>query len=90
MDGIDIANGVVLIVEGDGDLSITPDSLHVQVLDEEVELPAELAVWRAEVEEVEERARLEGDRVPVWNGSRYAQWNAPRPRRSAASSAVTP
>ncbi|MFB7941514.1 hypothetical protein ACWENA_09200 [Streptomyces sp. NPDC004779] len=61
-----------LIVEGDGDRPIAPDSVHVQVLDGEIELPAELASWRAEIEAEEARAEAAGERRPVWNGERYA------------------
>ncbi|MFC9729017.1 hypothetical protein ACFWGM_00730 [Streptomyces roseolus] len=61
-----------LIVEGDGERPIAPGSVHVQVLDGAVELPAELAPWRAEIEAEEARAAAAGERQPVWNGERYA------------------
>jgi hypothetical protein len=60
-----------LIVEGDGDSAIAAEAVHIQVLDEEVALPAEMAGWRAEIED--ESALREADgRTPVWNGPRYA------------------
>ncbi|WP_344329067.1 hypothetical protein [Streptomyces macrosporus] len=60
-----------LIVEGDGDSPISPESIHVQVLDGEVELPPDMAAWREEIAEESERLRAEG-RTPLWNGPRYA------------------
>ncbi len=60
-----------LIVEGDGESPISPETIHVHVLDEEVELPAEMAGWRDEVAEESERLRAEGG-TPLWNGLRYA------------------
>ncbi|GGY25672.1 hypothetical protein [Streptomyces omiyaensis] len=61
-----------LIVEGDGERPIAPEAVHVRVMDGEVELPAELAPWRAEIEAEEARASAAGERRPVWNGERYA------------------
>ncbi|MFE5483328.1 hypothetical protein [Streptomyces sp. NPDC056527] len=61
-----------LIVEGDGDRAIAPESVHVQVLTEEIALPEEMADWRAEIEAEENRAEASGERAPVWNGPRYA------------------
>ncbi|MGW0120503.1 hypothetical protein [Streptomyces sp. NPDC003327] len=61
-----------LIVEGDGDRAVAPESVHVQVLEGEVALPEEMARWRAEIEAEEARAAETGDRAPVWNGPRYA------------------
>ncbi|WP_328943128.1 hypothetical protein OG259_17680 [Streptomyces sp. NBC_00250] len=61
-----------LIVEGDGDRAIAAESVHVQVLDGEVELPEEMANWRAEIEAEEVRADEAGERRPIWNGPRYA------------------
>ncbi|MFH9012922.1 hypothetical protein ACH4C6_16210 [Streptomyces sp. NPDC017943] len=60
-----------LIVEGDGESSIANDSVFVQVLDEEIRLPADMAGWREEIEAESVRLRAEG-RTPLWNGSRYA------------------
>lgn len=60
-----------LIVEGDGESSISPESVYIQVLDEEIELPSDMAGWRAELEEENARGRTEG-RAPMWNGPRYA------------------
>ncbi|WP_405819254.1 hypothetical protein OG241_28920 [Streptomyces sp. NBC_01390] len=60
-----------LIVEGDGDVAIAPEDVHVHVLDQEVALPEEMAGWRDEIEAENERLRAEG-RTPVWNGPRYA------------------
>ncbi|WP_055699847.1 MULTISPECIES: hypothetical protein [Streptomyces] len=60
-----------LIVEGDGESSIPADAIYVQVLDEEIELPSEMAGWRAEVEAESALLRAEG-RTPLWNGPRYA------------------
>ncbi|MFF5975671.1 hypothetical protein ACFY7C_29595 [Streptomyces sp. NPDC012769] len=61
-----------LIVEGDGDRAIAPDSVHVQVLDDAVRLPEDMEPWRAEIEAEESRAAETGERAPVWNGPRYA------------------
>ncbi|MGW0467991.1 hypothetical protein ACWDX6_22425 [Streptomyces sp. NPDC003027] len=61
-----------LIVEGDGDRAIAPESIHVQVLDGEIALPEEMAGWRDEIEAEEARASAAGERAPVWNGPRYA------------------
>ncbi|MER6319987.1 hypothetical protein ABT237_40515 [Streptomyces sp. NPDC001581] len=61
-----------LIVDGDGHAVISPESVHIQVLDGDVELPAEMAAWREQIAAEEDRARETGDRVPVWNGPRYA------------------
>lgn len=60
-----------LIVEGDGDKPISQEAVHVHVLDGEVELPSDMAGWRAEIAEESERLRAEG-RTPLWNGPRYA------------------
>lgn len=60
-----------LIVEGDGEASIPAGAVRIEVLDEEIELPGEMARWRTEVEEDAARAREEG-RTPPWNGPRYA------------------
>ncbi|MFI6007362.1 hypothetical protein ACIBAG_00800 [Streptomyces sp. NPDC051243] len=61
-----------LVVEGDGEQAIAPESVRVQVLQGEVVLPEEMAAWRAEVEAAEEQAETSGTRVRVWNGPRYA------------------
>jgi len=61
-----------LLVEGDGDRAIAPESVHVQVLEEEVRLPEEMTGWRDEIEAEETRAADSGERAPVWNGPRYA------------------
>jgi len=61
-----------LIVEGDGDALIPPETVFVHVLDEEVALPPEMASWRDEIAEESERLRQEG-RTPLWNGSRNAR-----------------
>ncbi|MET9391891.1 hypothetical protein ABZY20_15985 [Streptomyces sp. NPDC006624] len=60
-----------LIVEGDGELPISSDTVHVHVLDEEVTLPPDMAAWRDEIAEESERLRADG-RSPLWNGPRYA------------------
>lgn len=60
-----------LIVEGDGESSIPGEAVYIQVLDEAIELPAEVTEWRAEIESESERLRAEG-RTPLWNGPRYA------------------
>ncbi|GGX78896.1 hypothetical protein [Streptomyces fructofermentans] len=60
-----------LIVEGDGETAIAGDSVYIQVLDEPVELPPDMAGWRAEIAEQSEHLRAEG-RAPLWNGPRYA------------------
>ncbi|MFC9705083.1 hypothetical protein ACFTWD_30820 [Streptomyces sp. NPDC056943] len=61
-----------LIVEGDGDRGIAPESVHVQVLEGDAELPDEMVEWRDEIEAEENRAAEAGERRPVWNGPRYA------------------
>ncbi len=60
-----------LIVEGDGESTITADAVHIQVLDDEAVLPPEMAVWRDEIEAGSAQLQAEG-RTPVWNGPRYA------------------
>jgi isopentenyldiphosphate isomerase len=60
-----------LIVEGDGESTIVHEAMHIQVLDEEIVLPSDMADWRGEIEAESTRLRAEG-RTPVWNGSRYA------------------
>ncbi|MDT0378647.1 hypothetical protein RM572_07615 [Streptomyces sp. DSM 42041] len=60
-----------LIVEGDGTTPIAPESVFVQVLDDEVRLPDEMARWRDEIEEDNHRRRAAGD-TSTWNGDRYA------------------
>ncbi|MFJ5777060.1 hypothetical protein [Streptomyces sp. NPDC093094] len=61
-----------LIVEGDGEQVIAPESVRVQVLDGVVVLPAEMVPWRAEIEAEESRAETSGTGVRTWNGPRYA------------------
>ncbi|MEV4331808.1 hypothetical protein AB0K02_14925 [Streptomyces sp. NPDC049597] len=61
-----------LVVEGDGEQPIAPETIRIQVLDGEVVLPEEMAPWRAEIEAVEEQAETSGTRVRTWNGPRYA------------------
>ncbi|MGF1429876.1 hypothetical protein [Kitasatospora sp. LaBMicrA B282] len=60
-----------LIVEGDGEAPIPPEGVHIQVLDGQTTLPAEIAHWWDEIEAESERLRAEG-RTPIWNGPRYA------------------
>ena len=60
-----------LIVEGDGESPIPAQAVYIQVLDEGIELPSDMAGWWAEIEEESERLRAEG-RTPLWNGPRYA------------------
>jgi isopentenyldiphosphate isomerase len=60
-----------LIVEGDGTSPVPPEAINIQVLDEEVVLPPDMASWRDEVAAEGERLRAEG-RTPLWNGPRYA------------------
>ncbi|MFJ9894093.1 hypothetical protein ACIQPR_12265 [Streptomyces sp. NPDC091280] len=60
-----------LIVEGDGESSIPTQSVYIQVLDQEIELPPDMVDWRSEIEEESTRLRAEG-RTPLWNGPRYA------------------
>ncbi|WP_328398890.1 hypothetical protein OHS70_18505 [Streptomyces sp. NBC_00390] len=60
-----------LIVEGDGESTIGAEAVHIQVVDEEVDLPPDMAGWRNEIEA--ESARLQAENgTPVWNGQRYA------------------
>ncbi|MFF5483490.1 hypothetical protein ACFY5C_40105 [Streptomyces sp. NPDC012935] len=61
-----------LVVEGDGEQAIAPESVRVRVLEGEVVLPEEMASWRAEIEAAEEQAEASGTRVRIWNGPRYA------------------
>ncbi|PBC61887.1 hypothetical protein BKI49_23165 [Streptomyces sp. Tue6028] len=60
-----------LIVEGDGESPVPPETIYVQVLEDEVRLPPDMAGWRDEIAEESERLRAEG-RTPLWNGPRYA------------------
>ncbi|OEJ26071.1 hypothetical protein BGM19_19225 [Streptomyces agglomeratus] len=60
-----------LIVEGDGQAVITSEAVHIQVLDEEISLPPDMAGWREEIEAESELSGAEG-LTPVWNGPRYA------------------
>lgn len=60
-----------LIVEGDGESAISAQAVHIQVSDQEIELPADMVEWRAEIEEESARLQAEG-RAPLWNGPRYA------------------
>ncbi|MEU5094889.1 hypothetical protein [Streptomyces sp. NPDC020996] len=60
-----------LIVEGDGTSPIPSETIHIHVLDGEVELPPDMVPWRAEIAEQSESLRAEG-RAPLWNGPRYA------------------
>ncbi|WP_405861698.1 hypothetical protein OG407_26120 [Streptomyces sp. NBC_01515] len=60
-----------LIVEGDGESPIPAQAVYIQVLDQGIELPSDMAGWWAEIEEESERLRAEG-RTPLWNGPRYA------------------
>ncbi|MCG3043670.1 hypothetical protein L7D48_24380 [Streptomyces sp. S1A] len=60
-----------LIVEGDGETPIPPETVYIHVLDDEVELPSDMVRWRDEIVAESERLRAEG-RTPLWNGSRYA------------------
>ncbi|MFG2883410.1 hypothetical protein ACGFYV_14100 [Streptomyces sp. NPDC048297] len=60
-----------LIVEGDGTSPVSPEAVNIQVLDDEVVLPPDMAGWRDEIAEESERLREEG-RTPLWNGPRYA------------------
>ncbi len=60
-----------LIVEGDGESVITSEAIHIQVLDDEIALPADMAGWREEIAAESDRLQAEG-RTPVWNGPRYA------------------
>ncbi|MER5968269.1 hypothetical protein ABT112_00725 [Streptomyces sp. NPDC002055] len=61
-----------LVVEGDGEQAIAPESVRVRVLDGEVALPEEMAPWREEIAAEQEQAEATGTRVRVWNGPRYA------------------
>ncbi|MFB6578773.1 hypothetical protein ACFCYC_15385 [Streptomyces sp. NPDC056402] len=61
-----------LIVDGDGGAVIPPESVHIQVLDGDIELPAEMSAWRDEIAAEEDRVREAGERASVWNGPRYA------------------
>ncbi|MCX4824312.1 hypothetical protein OG883_31555 [Streptomyces sp. NBC_01142] len=60
-----------LIVEGDGESPVVSEAIHVQVLDDEITLPSDMAGWRDEIETESAQLRAKG-RTPVWNGPRYA------------------
>jgi hypothetical protein len=61
----------LLVVEGDGESAIPEDSVHVRTMDEDVELPEEMARWRAEIEAEQESLRLAG-KPYFWNGLNFA------------------
>ncbi|MGK5530774.1 caspase family protein [Streptomyces sp. URMC 129] len=61
----------LLIVEGDGESVIQEGSVHVRTIDEDVELPEEMAQWRAEIEAEQEALRRAG-KPYFWNGLNYA------------------
>ncbi|MGW0394312.1 caspase family protein [Streptomyces sp. NPDC003042] len=61
----------LLIVEGDGESSIPETSVHVRAVDEDVELPEEMAAWRAEIEAEQEGLKAAG-KPYFWNGLNYA------------------
>ncbi|MEV7613365.1 caspase family protein [Streptomyces sp. NPDC089799] len=61
----------LIVVEGDGESAIPESSLHVRAVDEDVELPEELAEWRAEIE-AEQGALKAAGRPYFWNGLNYA------------------
>lgn len=60
-----------LIVEGDGESPIPPETVYVHVRDDEIELPPDMRPWRSEIAAESEQLRAEG-RTPLWNGPRYA------------------
>ncbi|MER5931239.1 caspase family protein [Streptomyces sp. NPDC002054] len=61
----------LLIVEGDGESVIPETSLHVRAVDEDVELPDELAEWRDEIA-VEQDGLKAAGKPYFWNGLNYA------------------
>ncbi|WP_245237405.1 hypothetical protein RFN58_00390 [Streptomyces iakyrus] len=61
-----------LVVEGDGEQTIAPESVRVQVLEGEVALPDDMVPWRAEIKTAEQQAQTSGTRMRIWNGPRYA------------------
>ncbi|REF00803.1 caspase family protein [Thermomonospora umbrina] len=61
----------LIIVEGDGTSVIGEDSVRLIVQDDPIELPDELAEWRAEIERDQRERRERGDDF-FWNGNRYA------------------
>ncbi|MFF0474219.1 caspase domain-containing protein [Streptomyces sp. NPDC004284] len=60
-----------VIVEGDGESIIPENSLHVRAVDEDVELPEELAEWRDEIAAEQEALKAAG-KPYFWNGLNYA------------------
>jgi hypothetical protein len=61
----------MVIVEGDGEQVINEQSVRLVIDPVPVELPAELAVWRAEIEAEQERRQAAGEQF-FWNGLNYA------------------
>ncbi|WP_345136983.1 hypothetical protein [Dactylosporangium darangshiense] len=60
-----------IIVAGDGSSRIREELVHLVVSNEPLELPAELAAWRSEVE-AEEQAKAEARLPHKWNGNCFA------------------
>ncbi|MFG2295457.1 caspase domain-containing protein [Streptomyces sp. NPDC048603] len=61
----------LVIVEGDGESAIPESSLHVRAVDEDVDLPGELAEWRDEIAAEQDGLKAAG-KPYFWNGLNYA------------------
>lgn len=61
----------VRILEGNGEQTIDESNVRVLVNPVDVQLPDELAEWRAEIAAEQDRRREVGER-PAWNGASYA------------------
>lgn len=61
----------LVLIEGDGQQPIAETHVHVRVDHIDVELPAEVATWRADIE-TEQLANQNAGRLFRWNGPNYA------------------
>ncbi len=60
-----------LVIDGDGELSYTPETIRCRVEDTQVSLPPEIQTLRASIEERENSKKLNGQES-LWNGPLYA------------------
>ncbi|BCJ67455.1 hypothetical protein [Polymorphospora rubra] len=61
----------LIVLEGDGQHAIKKQNVHISVERRDVELPPEIAGWRAEIE-AEQNANRDAGRLFRWNGPNYA------------------
>ncbi|CAM3275888.1 caspase, EACC1-associated type [Stackebrandtia soli] len=61
----------ISIIDGDGAHPILESNVTVTVLDRQIQLTGELAAWRAEIAEEQDRKRAAGENA-FWNNPRYA------------------